>query len=195
MSFTETDICHELGCQGIEHCPLASRLIAYERHIRQAEQRINEACSKIGRVFGQIGSSLMGVADAEKIAKPLARLGTEDTLRACIAQLMEERDERGDYLMSRKSQWQAIYRILADKQLCIADNDYTGFERLVWRIQPVGCRVPFSLSALKQITKTSFTRPFERWTFDPTYFKTRRPYDQMVAVGTRFAELLAAHGL
>ncbi|MBQ6377656.1 MAG: hypothetical protein IJJ56_02525 [Prevotella sp.] len=55
--------------------------------------------------------------------------------------------------------------------------------------------MPFSLSALKQITKTGYTRPFDRWTFDPTYFKTRRPYDQMVAIAARFSELLAENGL
>lgn len=195
MSFTETEPNIWTGCQGTACCPLASRLSAYERGIRQAEHRMNETCSRIGQVFRQIADSLQGIADAETMIRPLARLGMEDTLRECIRLLMEERDDQGNFLMSRKSQWQAIYRILADKKLGVADSDYTGFERLAWRIQPVGCRVPFSLSALKQITKTAFTRPFDHWTFDPTYFKTRRPYDQMVAIAVRFIEILEAHDL
>jgi len=149
----------------------------------------------MGQVFRQIADSLLGVVDIETMTRPLVRLETEDVLRECIQLLMEEHDGQGAFLMNRKSQWQAIYRILADRRLGVADGDYTGFERLVWRIQPAGCRVPFSLSALKQITKTGYTRPFDRWTFDPTYFKTRRPYDQMVAIAARFSELLAENGL
>ena len=153
------------------------------------ETRVNEVCNKIGRLFGEIAASLQGVVEASVLTRPLATLNKEDGLRACVGQLMEERDERGNYFFRNKSHWQAIYRILADRGLC-AEGDYTGFERLVWRIQPAGCRVPFSLSALKQITKTGFTRPFDRWAFDPTYFKTRRPYDEMVAVAMRFSEIL-----
>ena len=190
MDFTEKEPDCGLGCQEADRCPLASRLKAYERGMRQAEHRINETCSRIGQVFRQIADSLQGVADAETMVRPLARLDREDMLRECIRRLMEERDADGCFLMKRKSQWQAIYRILVDWGLGIAEGDYAGFERLVWRIQPADCRIPFSLSALKQITKTGFTRPFDRWTFDPAYFKTRRPYDEMVAVATRFTELI-----
>ena len=180
MDFTEKEPDCGLGCQEADRCPLASRLKAYERGMRQAEHRMNETCSKLGQVFRQIADSLQGIADEKKMVRPLAWLDKED---------MQERDADGRFLMKRKSQWQAIYRILVDRGLGVAEGDYAGFERLVWRIQPADCRVPFSLSALKQITKTGFTRPFDRWTFDPAYFKTRRPYDEMVAVAARFSEL------
>ena len=136
MDFTEKEPDCGLGCQEADRCPLASRLKAYERGMRQAEHRINETCSRIGQVFRQIADSLQGVADAETMVRPLARLDREDMLRECIRRLMEERDADGCFLMKRKSQWQAIYRILVDRGLGVAEGDYAGFERLVWRIQP-----------------------------------------------------------
>ena len=178
------------GCKGMADCPLTARMRRYELDINRMEQQLDEVCSRIGQVFRDIADSLQGVVVPTLAAAPLATMNMEDKLRDCIQQLVEARDARGRFLVSRKSQWQAVYRILADRGLGVADGDYAGFERLVWRIQPAGCRVPFSLSALKQITKTNFTRPFARWTFDPAYFKTRRPYDEMVAVATRFCELI-----
>ena len=77
----------------------------------------------------------------------------------------------------------------------VADGDYAGFESLVWQIEPSGCCIPFSPSALKQISKTNFTKPFCRWCYDPIYFKTRKPYDQMVKVASKFDELLEENGL
>jgi hypothetical protein len=154
---------------------------------------LKETCGRLGKLFGEIAEALQGVASMEQATAPLAKVTEEDMLRNCISMLMQERDARGRYLVSSKCQWQAIYRILADHGLGVADGDYAGFERLAWRIQPAGCRVPFSLSALKQITKTGFTRPFSRWTFDPAYSKTRRPYDEMVAIATRFSEILECH--
>ena len=97
--------------------------------------------------------------------------------------------------MKRKCHWQAIYRIIVDKELGVANGDYEGFLQLAGRIEPVGCRIPFSVSALKQISKTNFTKPFAKWVYDPVYFKTRSPYDQMVAVAAKFKEILEEHGL
>ena len=123
------------------------------------------------------------------------RTKTEDAIRECILQLMNEKDDNGKFLFKNKSHWQAVYRIIVDKALGIADGDYVGFERLARWIQPENCRVPFSLYALKHITNTNFTKPFSKWVYDKAYFKKRKPYDDMVAMAVRFKNLLEERGL
>ena len=181
------------GCQGVI-CPLASDLRMLEKHVIQMEKSILGKCSRIGLLFRLMADSLDGI-NAEVPAANNLMADTEETLRRCIALLMATRDSRGRYLFRSKSHWQGIYRIVVDRQLGVADGDYAGFESLAWRIEPIGCRIPFSPSALKQISKTNFTKPFARWCYDPVYFKTRKPYDQMWEVTTKFKELLEKHGL
>lgn len=186
---------NRVGCQGVI-CPLASELRVYEQHVRQMEERVREhynQMSRMGMLFRLMADSLEGLADVNAV-NSLAT-GTEPVLRRCIVLLMEAKDKKGRYLFRSKNHWQAVYRIIVDRQLGVADGDYAGFESLVWQIEPPVCRIPFSPSALKQISKTNFTKPFSRWCYDPVYFKTRKPYDQMVVVATRFNELLEENGL
>lgn len=180
------------GCLGVI-CPLASDLRVLEQHVSQMEKRVMGSCSRMGLLFRLMANSLEGIA--EPATKIIPTAGHEETLRNCIVLLMETKDSKGKYLFRSKSHWQGIYRIVVDRQLGVADGDYAGFESLVWRIEPPGCRIPFSPSALKQISKTNFTKPFARWSYDPVYFKTRKPYDQMWEVAAKFNELLERHGL
>lgn len=180
------------GCQGVI-CPLASDLRVLERHVSQMEKRVLGSCSRLGLLFRMMAESLEGITEPPAVKPPVG--GTEQTLRRCIVLLMEAKDENGKFLFRCKSHWQGVYRIVVDRQLGVADGDYAGFESLAWRIEPSGCRIPFSPSALKQISKTNFTKPFLRWRYDPVYFKTRKPYDQMVRVVTKLIELLEENGL
>ena len=153
-------------------------------------------CGKLGLLLMQAAALLTesGLGDVAVPPEPVCREQTQ-VVRECVRQLMEVRDGKGRFLVKSKCHWQAIYRIVVDRELGVADGDYVGFEQLAWRIEPEGCRIPFSVSALRQISKTNFTKPFVRWGYDPVYFKTRKPYDQMVAVAAKFMEILREHSL
>jgi hypothetical protein len=184
-----------VGCQGVI-CPLASELKVLEQHVLQMEQRVKDhncRMSRMALLFRLMADSLEGMAPP--LAASGLKKGKESVLRTCIALLMEARDDKGHYLFHGKNHWQAVYRIIVDRQLGVADGDYAGFDSLVWQIEPPKCRIPFSPSALRQISKTNFTRPFERWCYDPAYFKTRKPFDQMFGIASRFNELLEENGL
>lgn len=184
-----------LGCQWVT-CPLASKLKLCEQHVRQMELRILEHCSqmsRMGMLFRLMADSLEGVKDIPPVST--SKSNKEQILCQCIALLMETKNNKGKYLFRSKNHWQAVYRIVVDRHLGVSDGDYAGFESLAWKIEPPGCRVPFSPSALKQISKTNFTKPYRKWCYDPVYFKTRKPYDQMVEVAEKFIELLEENGL
>ena len=121
------------------------------------------------------------------------------TIRDCIRQLMDmkttDRNGRVRPLFHSACHWQAIYRILVDYNLGATDGDYFGFKILAERITPEGCRVPFNYEALRGISKTAFVRPFVKWSYDSTYFKTRQPYDTMYGIAHAFLVLLREKGL
>ena len=43
--------------------------------------------------------------------------------------------------------------------------------------------------------KLLFVRAFDEWIFDMQTSKTRKPFDRMVAIATRFKEILEEKGL
>jgi hypothetical protein len=117
----------------------------------------------------------------------------EERIRQCIALLMTER--YGDEpLFSLQGHWQAVYRILVDKGYC-RDSDFDGFDAFIRRVMPKEVNKPYKKDSVKQVSKTDFALPFERWHYDPQTSTTRKPYDRMVAIATRFKEILEENGL
>ena len=192
MEYTEEMPENWAGCQGTDYCPLASELRKCDKRIQRMERRFSTRCGRLGELLIEAANQLMEMG---YIPRPPENDNDETVVKKCIRLLMEAKDEHGHYLVCHKTHWQAIYRILVDKGLGVADGDYKGFALFVQRIDPEDCRVPFSLMVLQQISKSNFTKPFERWTFDPAYFKTRTPYDRMVAIAQKFRIILEEHGL
>ena len=117
----------------------------------------------------------------------------EERIQQCIALLMTER--LGDEpLFSLQGHWQAVYRILVDKGYC-RDSDFDGFDAFIRRVMPVEVNKPYTKASVKQISQTDFVRPFDEWMFDMQTSKTRKPFDRMVAIATRFKEFLEENGL
>ena len=117
----------------------------------------------------------------------------EECIRQSIALLMEER--YGDEpLFNLQAHWQAVYRILVDKGYC-RDSDFDGFDAFIQTVMPEKVNKPYKKDSVKQVSKTDFALPFERWHYDPQTSTTRKPYDRMVAIATRFKEILEENGL
>ena len=110
----------------------------------------------------------------------------EERIQQCIALLMTER--LGDEpLFSLQGHWQAVYRILVDKGYC-RDSDFDGFDAFIRRVMPEEVNKPYTKASVKQISQTDFVRPFDEWMFDMQTSKTRKPFDRMVAIATRFRD-------
>lgn len=114
-------------------------------------------------------------------------------LRECLALLMQERFG-SEPLLNRQSHWQAVYRILVDKGYC-ADSDFNGFDSFIRGVMPEVVNKPYTKGSVKMISQTPFVRPFGEWKFDPLIFKTRKPFERMLAVASRFLTLMDEHGL
>lgn len=119
----------------------------------------------------------------------------EPSLLACIEFLMNEKDNDGDYLVNKGIHWIAIFRIFVDKNLGVSNSDYLGFCNMIESLKPGGFRVPLKQNNLKSMSKTMYHKPFDKWKYDPTFNPTRKPYDKMVEIATRFKAILEENGL
>jgi hypothetical protein len=120
-------------------------------------------------------------------------LVVEERIRRCIGLLMAER-YGNEPLFNLQGHWQAVYRILVDKGYC-RDSDFDGFDAFIRRVMPEKVNKPYKKESVKQISKTDFALPFDRWHYDPQTSTTRKPYDRMVAVARRFKAILEENGL
>ena len=117
----------------------------------------------------------------------------EERIRQCISLLMTER--YGDEpLFNLQGHWQAVYRILVDKGYC-RDSDFDGFDAFIQRVMPEEVNKPYKKDSVRNINKTSFNKPFDRWRYDPNDFGTRKPFERMVAIAQRFKDILERNGL
>ena len=114
-------------------------------------------------------------------------------IRRCIALLMQEQYGK-EVLFSQQSHWQAVYRILVDKGYC-RDSDFDGFDTFIRTVMPKEVNKPYSKGSVKQISQTDFVRPFEEWKYDAQTSKTRKPFDRMAAVASRFKSILEENGV
>lgn len=124
-----------------------------------------------------------------------------DVIRRCLERLMLERitvkkggKEVEESLFNRQNHWQGVYRILVDKKYC-KDSDFEGFDTFILKVMPVQVNKPYKKESVKQISKTDFNIPFEKWKYDGETSGNRKVYDRMYAVVKRFKELLEEEGL
>lgn len=136
----------------------------------------------------------MQIIDTNAMIKTNIEKGETPSLLSCIETLMEEKDEEGNYLVRKGLHWIAIFRIVVDKGLGVSNTDYLGFCNMIEGMKPEGFRVPLKQDNLKAISKTIYHKSFGDWKYDPAYNPTRKPYDDMVAVATRFKEILEENG-
>ena len=125
----------------------------------------------------------------------------EDAIRRSLEKLMQERitvkkggKEVVEFLFNRQNHWQGVYRILVDKKYC-KDSDFEGFDIFILKVMPDQVNKPYKKDSVKQISKTDFNIPFEKWKYDGETSGNRKVYDRMYAVVNRFKELLEEEGL
>ena len=117
----------------------------------------------------------------------------DERIRQSIVLLMKE--QYGDEpLFNLQGHWQAVYRILVDKGYC-RDSDFDGFDTLIRRVMPEEVNKPYKKDSVRNINKTSFNKPFDRWKYDPDDYGTRKPFERMVSIARRFKEILEGNGL
>ena len=133
------------------------------------------------------GNTRGGEKEERELGLPTERI------RYCIALLMQEKYD-DEVLFNKQNHWQAVYRILVDKEYC-RDSDFDGFDAFIRTVMPEKVNKPYTKASVKQISQTDFVKPFKKWTFDHQTSKTRKPFDRMVTVAQRFLDIMEENGL
>ena len=164
-------------------------LFIFQHWNELSEEQIN-AIFRLDKMLELIQEEIQNLPENETDPAPAE---VEDRIRECIALLMKE--QFGDEpLFNIQGHWQAVYRILVDKGYC-RDSDFDGFDVFIQRVMPSKVNKPYTKASVKQISQTDFAKPFEEWKFDSQTSKTRRPFDRMVSIATRFKQILEENGL
>ena len=164
-------------------------LFIFQHWNELTEEQIN-AIFRLDKMLELIQEEIQNLPENETDPAPAE---VEDRIRECIALLMKE--QFGDEpLFNIQGHWQAVYRILVDKGYC-RDSDFDGFDVFIQRVMPSKVNKPYTKASVKQISQTDFAKPFEEWKFDSQTSKTRRPFDRMVSIATRFKQILEENGL
>ena len=133
--------------------------------------------------------------DMEKpLPRPLPKKeGEIGRIRECIALLMAEQYGE-EPLFNLQGHWQAVYRILVDKGYC-RESDFDGFDAFIQRVMPEEVNKPYKKDSVRNINKTSYNKPFDKWKYNSEDYGTRKPFERMVAIAKRFMEILEEKGL
>ena len=125
----------------------------------------------------------------------------EARIREALEKLMQESitiQKRGknteESLFRQQNHWQAVYRILVDKNFCM-DSDFEGFDSYIQRVIPEKVNAPYKMESVKHISQTDFNRPFERWEYNGETSGKRKIFERMQNIAQRFKQILEEKGL
>lgn len=164
-------------------------LFIFQHWAELTEEQIN-AIFYLDKMLELIHAELQHLPEAEPNPAPAE---VEDRIRECIAQLMTE--QYGDEpLFNIQGHWQAVYRILVDKGYC-RDSDFNGFDAFIQEVMPEKVNKPYKRDSVRNINKTDFNKPFDKWKYNAETSGKRIPYDRMMAVASRFKAILEENGL
>lgn len=136
------------------------------------------------------GASGPSAAPAAPPADPPAAPTRDERVAAAIADVMELKDEQGDYLFQYVRQWQGIYRILADRGIVRA-GDYKGFTDYIAAIHPAPLRLPPDAKSLSKTDLGLLAKPYKDWA-SSRYDGTRTTYQRYALIAQAFATRLDA---
>lgn len=122
-------------------------------------------------------------------------------IQRSLERLMQERikikkggKEVEEPLFNLQNHWQGVYRILVDKKYSM-DADFEGFDTFICKVMPKAINKPYSKESVKQISKTDYNIPFEKWKYNGETSGKRNIYERMYTVTKRFKEILEEEGL
>ena len=75
------------------------------------------------------------------------------------------------------------------------DSDFKGFGLFIQRVIPEKVNAPYKTDSVKQISKTDFNIPFERWEYNGETSGKRINFERMQNIAQRFKQILEEKGL
>lgn len=136
--------------------------------------------------IGMVAETMDVASLAEETRKEIFKKSLEQLFNATNGYL-------GDKIFKKVNHWQPVYRDAVEMGFAI-ENDYAGFASYIHGLHLENCPVTFNYDSLKKADIGVYLQPVEEWTLElyqtRNMRKTRKPFDEMLLVGTRFKEIL-----
>lgn len=114
---------------------------------------------------------------------------SEEKVRRAVVQLMDERDEKGNYLLTEKQQFYAVKAVLTT--LCGFPVKPADFGEVMHNLELDNLRVRYDYESVRKVAPHQLPRNVELW---HQYRNTADVYSmKQVVVGVRLMELLQAN--
>ena len=175
-------------CTFIQHNPPISASAAEPAAAEPAAEGAPAAAPAAPPTPGASPATSAGAAGPS--AAPAATPTRDERIAAAIADVMELKDEQGDYLFQYVRQWQGIYRVLADRGIVRA-GDYKGFTDYIAAIHPAPLRLPPDAKSLSKTDLGLLAKPYKDWA-SSRYDGTRTTYQRYALIAQAFATRLDA---
>lgn len=119
---------------------------------------------------------------------PAATTKSEEDVRRAVVQLMEERDEKGNYLLNDQQQFFAVKAVLT--ALCGFPVKPAEFAKVMHNLELDNLRVRYNYESVRKVAVHQLPQNVELW---HQYQNTADEYSmKQVVVGVRLMELLQA---
>ena len=112
-------------------------------------------------------------------------------IAACILRLMEEKDEKGNFLMNYKNQWIAIHRVLVD--FCGFTDCKAEFERDMKNLGMQEARFSCTIDRITKISNEVVYYDWEKW--EQNKDSTNIAFLRQYKIAVRFLEILKEEGI
>ncbi len=116
-------------------------------------------------------------------------------LRCAIYEVLNQKDEDGNYLITHQNQWTAIFWCVVDLSIGIFAFEYEQFKELVERMNLGDIRVPFVMTSVNDCSKTDYRDVPSQWVCTSKSNRGRKAFDKMKLIADVFQKILAKQGL
>ena len=116
-------------------------------------------------------------------------------LRCAICELMELKDNQGEYLFTYQNQWIAIFWDVVELSIGIYAFQYQDFKSLVEQLNLVDIRVQFVFTSINDCAHTDYKGIHNEWIYTGKSSKGRTAFNKMKQIAEEFQKLLEKHGL
>ena len=125
----------------------------------------------------------------------LPKQGIDLIIRESVKKLMDAKDDNGEYIMTKRNQWIAVFWTVVGREIGIGDFQYGEFTSRFKDCGWESLRVPYDESNIANCTRGDFKDRVEKWECTSSDTKRKNIFMKMKRVADEFDEILTSFGL
>ncbi len=125
----------------------------------------------------------------------LPKQGIDLIIRESVKKLMDAKDDNGEYIMTKRNQWIAVFWTVVGREIGIGDFQYGEFTSRFKDCGWESLRLPYVESNIANCTRGDFKDRVEKWECTSSDTKRKNIFMKMKRVADKFDQILTSFGL